>query len=181
MFIKLADLPQEGRHLEATWPARTIGLGHGGELQSKSASAQVLVIGEGNGYRIKGSAEAEGVLTCARCLEAVTWQGSLPVDALALPQSEISQKSGDHRMTMDTVDHAYFEGEGVELWDLVESAWRLALPQRILCSEDCSGLCASCGTNLNENSCGCEAEGPQDETKKALAGLLEQMKENHHG
>lgn len=32
----------------------------------------------------------------------------------------------------------------------------LNLPTRVLCKDDCKGLCHICGTNLNEMSCDCE-------------------------
>ena len=32
----------------------------------------------------------------------------------------------------------------------------LNLPTRVLCKEDCKGLCQVCGTNLNEKSCDCD-------------------------
>lgn len=32
----------------------------------------------------------------------------------------------------------------------------LALPMSAVCREDCKGLCAQCGQNLNEKQCGCE-------------------------
>lgn len=41
--------------------------------------------------------------------------------------------------------------------DAVEYA-RLAVPMKILCSEDCKGLCIKCGANLNEKSCDCKED-----------------------
>ncbi len=32
----------------------------------------------------------------------------------------------------------------------------LNIPQKILCGDDCKGLCPICGTNLNVDSCNCE-------------------------
>lgn len=39
--------------------------------------------------------------------------------------------------------------------DAVEYA-ELAIPMKVLCSEDCKGLCTHCGTNLNEGTCDCK-------------------------
>jgi uncharacterized protein len=34
----------------------------------------------------------------------------------------------------------------------------LAIPMKILCNEDCKGLCSMCGINQNENECNCVAD-----------------------
>lgn len=39
--------------------------------------------------------------------------------------------------------------------DLVLSDILLAMPSKILCKEDCRGLCSSCGADLNEGDCNC--------------------------
>ena len=39
--------------------------------------------------------------------------------------------------------------------DVLEYA-KLALPMKMLCSDDCKGLCPQCGTNLNEGRCNCK-------------------------
>ena len=36
-----------------------------------------------------------------------------------------------------------------------------SLPEKVLCREDCKGLCPMCGKNLNEGACGCRQE-PSD-------------------
>lgn len=45
--------------------------------------------------------------------------------------------------------------------DVFEYA-ELSVPMKKLCSEDCKGLCPKCGTNLNENNCGCKLEIEND-------------------
>ena len=43
----------------------------------------------------------------------------------------------------------------LDLDELLRSDILLELPYKYLCSEDCKGLCVSCGKNLNEGPCGC--------------------------
>lgn len=43
----------------------------------------------------------------------------------------------------------------LDLDELLRSDILLELPYKYLCSEECKGLCASCGKNLNEGPCGC--------------------------
>ena len=44
----------------------------------------------------------------------------------------------------------------LDLEDTVRTDVLLELPGKVLCSEDCKGLCCQCGKNLNEGSCTCE-------------------------
>ena len=43
----------------------------------------------------------------------------------------------------------------LDLRAAIRETWLLSAPAYVQCSEDCKGLCANCGTNLNERTCGC--------------------------
>lgn len=60
----------------------------------------------------------------------------------------------------------------VELDTLATNDLLPELPQRILCAEDCKGLCPTCGRNLNEGDCGCRKTAG-DPRMEALRRLLE--------
>jgi uncharacterized protein len=51
----------------------------------------------------------------------------------------------------------YYQGEGLLLEDAVREQVLLALPLKLICREDCKGLCPQCGKNLNEGACSCAA------------------------
>jgi uncharacterized protein len=51
----------------------------------------------------------------------------------------------------------YYQGEGLLLEDAVREQVLLALPLKMICREDCKGLCPQCGKNLNEGDCSCTA------------------------
>ncbi len=45
--------------------------------------------------------------------------------------------------------------------DIAEQVWEtllLLLPPKVLCNEDCLGLCPECGADLNEGACGCSQQ-----------------------
>ena len=60
----------------------------------------------------------------------------------------------------------------IDLDELVMSDLLLTLPMKHLCREDCKGLCAQCGKNLNEGDCGC-IKKPVDPRLEALRKLLD--------
>lgn len=60
-----------------------------------------------------------------------------------------------------------------QLTELLEEEF----PFRILCREDCAGLCPRCGKDLNEGSCQCESD-EIDPRLAPLKDILEKMKKN---
>jgi uncharacterized protein len=59
----------------------------------------------------------------------------------------------------DELDLSFYEGDQVDLSPLVREQIILALPTRPLCRDNCKGLCASCGINLNTQACSCTVSG----------------------
>ena len=48
-----------------------------------------------------------------------------------------------------------FDGDIIDIGDLVRDIIISAQPTKHLCKEDCKGLCSVCGANLNKTDCGC--------------------------
>ena len=63
------------------------------------------------------------------------------------------------------------EGDRADLDDIVRTVFVLNLDSKLLCKEDCAGLCHRCGKNLNEGPCNCQKE--LDPRFAALKQLLE--------
>lgn len=65
----------------------------------------------------------------------------------------------DYRLSVKNICHYYklAEVETVDLTDDIRQDILLSLPQqRVLCEENCKGLCPLCGQNLNVRDCGCD-------------------------
>ncbi|MCP9451643.1 MAG: DUF177 domain-containing protein [Nitrospira sp.] len=52
----------------------------------------------------------------------------------------------------------YYSGDHLELAPMLREQLILASPMHPLCKEDCLGLCAQCGKDLNEGPCHCRGE-----------------------
>ena len=61
----------------------------------------------------------------------------------------------------------------LDIKELVYTDIMLSLPTKLLCKEDCRGLCHTCGRNLNESSCDCGAD-----TVDPRLAVLRQLLEN---
>jgi len=90
-------------------------------------------------------------LDCDRCLESyeTTLEAGGPM-LFVLGESPQDEEIDDTEMAYvprNTVD--------LDLSELIRDMLILALPGRRLCSEECRGLCPSCGANLNLHECNC--------------------------
>ena len=59
-------------------------------------------------------------------------------------------------MTEDS-DEPYIDGYLLDVDALVRNELFVHMPLRVLCKEDCKGICKRCGTNLNLGTCDCDA------------------------
>jgi uncharacterized protein len=119
----------------------------------------------------KGDFATAVQLQCSRCLADFSIPVSSPLDE----QFEIA----DEEAPVDEEDSPEFESDNdlqslftnymLDITELIRQALILALPLRPLCREECSGLCLTCGQNLNEARCDCD--------KKADASPLSNLAE----
>ena len=87
---------------------------------------------------------------CDRCAVAFTHPFHLPVEAI-LVQQLMDEKNED--------DWTFLLTDGcADLDDIVTTAFVLNLDSKFLCSQNCRGLCAVCGKNLNDGPCDCKPE-----------------------
>ena len=63
------------------------------------------------------------------------------------------------------------ESDAVDLDEVLETLFVLDMDSKFLCREDCKGLCAQCGANLNDGPCGCKK--PIDPRLAVLEQLLD--------
>jgi len=119
--------------------------------------------------RLRAKYAGKFELLCARCLESVKQHLTGEFDLIFRPAS-VDAEAGEHAITEDETEIGYYEESGLPLEDAVREQVLLTLPGRILCQEDCKGLCPTCGVNRNTTDCKC-SETPADPRWKALAGL----------
>ena len=71
---------------------------------------------------------------------------------------------------------ALFDGQELDLVDIIEQTLDFKIPASVLCKEDCKGLCPVCGQNLNTKSCDCEDTG-LDPRMSVVRDLFKNFKE----
>jgi uncharacterized protein len=129
----------EGRRLDVEVPVEKFDFG--GQSYSVPGSvvdATLDVSHTTTGYSLRLRFDTELRGPCMRCLESA--EPTLEVDA-----REIDQPGGGEEMSSP-----YLEEGQLDMRAWARDALALALPTQIVCREDCRGLCAVCGENLNE-------------------------------
>lgn len=104
----------------------------GGQVPARVDASRTTT---GWALRLRFAGRLEG--PCMRCLERA--DRTVEVDA-----REIDQPGGGEELASP-----YLEGDEVDLRAWARDALALALPTQVVCRDDCRGLCAVCGENLN--------------------------------
>ena len=101
--------------------------------------------------------------TCDRCASPFDREIDHPINVVL-----VTEMAND-----ENEDECVFplEGDSADLDDIVRTVFVLNLDSKLLCKEDCQGLCHRCGKNLNEGPCNCQKE--LDPRFAALKQLLE--------
>ena len=105
--------------------------------------------------------------TCRRCLEPVVVNVETDIRALFTQDPDAFEDPDSYPLAPDA-------GE-IDLAPAVREELILAVPQYVLCREDCRGLCPRCGQDLNAGPCGCPPAA--DLRWQALAALKGKLRD----
>ncbi|MDD2956720.1 MAG: DUF177 domain-containing protein [Oscillospiraceae bacterium] len=98
---------------------------------------------------------------CDRCGKPLSLEREIPYSCLLA--EEIQNEDNDEIVLL--------QAGKVDVGELARTAFILEMDTKTLCSEDCKGLCARCGADLNLGPCSCQKE--VDPRLAVLAKLLE--------
>ncbi len=116
--------------------------------------------------RVQGTLQGTLQVACHRCLKPFSWPLDEKVDVY-LVQEDSLKRSEETELEAKDLDYEFFDGIIIEIDQLVAEQIFLALPVKILCSENCRGLCSNCGADLNEEPCSCE----KNSARSPIVGL----------
>jgi DUF177 domain-containing protein len=142
----------EGRRLALAVPIEPMMLGSerytaepsahassGSPVRSSGVPVELTVsrmTGGGYALRLRFSAAVAGA--CMRCLKP------------AAPSVEVDAREVDRPGGGEELDSPYVHEETLDLAGWARDAFALAMPAKVLCREDCAGLCPVCAVDLNE-------------------------------
>jgi uncharacterized protein len=106
---------------------------------------------------VNGHVSGRAAVECDRCLKQV----ELPVDAdfeLEYVTGPTYESSEAAELTENEMSVAVFDGEAIDVDEIVKEQVLLAVPTRTLCQPDCKGICPECGIDKNTGDCACETK-----------------------
>ena len=98
---------------------------------------------------IQGTVDFTALIPCGRCLEEVPTKIHFDIEKkLPINGAEVSEEE------MDESD--YLIGFDLDVDRLIYEEILVNWPMKVLCNEDCKGICKVCGINLNKGDCNCQ-------------------------
>jgi uncharacterized protein len=169
----LADITADGLSLVGEAMAEELGLTEDEAVVLGPLAVSLDLTNVEGLVAVTGVLEGTIVRECVRCLEEYEDPLAFSVRAAFIPEPKSAPrhpKRVDPRKARAKVveaeqeeepdDQYQYQGNQLELAPMLREHVILSAPMQPLCSDDCLGLCARCGKNLNEGPCQCAAEPP---------------------
>ncbi len=159
LLINVAQIPPEGLVIdEALVPAEvhvegeeTFELAPHGRLDCRVDKV------DGVSIHVRGRLAAALDMVCSRCLETFKFPIDQELDLFYLRHAADAASEEEEEVELKDRDMvvAYYQGDRLDLGDMIREQFFLAVPVKPLCREECRGRCPSCGKNRNESTCAC--------------------------
>ena len=115
---------------------------------SKPLHIKGMITNNTKSLEFSGEVTGEMGVQCARCRKDLT----VPVEYKI---SEVIMQDNGEEIDEDVL---VINGEEIDIYDVIINNFLMNVEGKYLCSEDCKGLCANCGADLNLGECGCDNE-----------------------
>ena len=176
----VSDITSEGLSLIGEATAEELGLAEADATLRGPLSVSLDLTQADGMIAVTGVLEGTVVRQCVRCLKEYDDPLAFSVHAAFAREGKEAKAGGrppkliEPRKGRPTLakaeaqieeeaegdDRYFYQGDHVELAPMLREHIILAAPMRPLCREECAGLCARCGKDLNDGPCQCPAEAP---------------------
>jgi len=148
MKLTVSEIPEEGLQLDINDIVAPEGI----TAAPLSVTAHLNIIREGRDVIISGSFRTVIETECVRCLGET--KSSLDKEFLVIYHPSTEMK-GDLELQKGDLEASFYANDEIDLKEMLEEQVVLHCPINPLCDEQCKGLCAKCGINLNLETCDC--------------------------
>ncbi|MFC2034509.1 DUF177 domain-containing protein [Chloroflexota bacterium] len=124
---------------------------------NSSVQGQIRLMRTDRGILTRGGLHTEIGLICSRCLKFFHYPLTLGIEEEYFPITEVTT-GASIPLPDEPGCFSIDENNILDLSDAIRQYALLAFPMKPLCSEDCTGLCSTCGCNLNQGHCNCSSE-----------------------
>jgi uncharacterized protein len=181
LLIDIPRIPPDGFEIDEALTPESLHLESETEfrlLPGARLHAHVELV-DGTTAHVRGRLGADLEPECGRCLEHYPVRIDQELDLFYLPRAaeEPQAEEEDVELSDRDVVVGYYDRDRLDLGDAMREQLFLSLPLKLLCREDCRGLCPTCGKNLNAGDCGCPpAQEPEDPRLASLRRLIDDKK-----
>jgi len=177
LLIDIPRIPEDGLDLDEALEPAVVHLENEPDfaLRSGARLAAHVELVDGTTVHVRGRLTGEVEPECGRCLERYGLPIRQELDLFYLPRSAGQPEDEEEEVELSDRDVVvgYYDGDRLDLAEVMREQLLLAVPLKSLCREDCRGLCPTCGNNLNAGACGCAPpEAPEDPRLAPLRRLV---------
>jgi uncharacterized protein len=176
MIFKIDEIYGEGLDFEVLESKHNFDIDSPDCSLTQSVKVQGKLEKTGPEILCQGLLETGLSVACSRCLANFDFSVKNKLKVHFIPGVEGSKPGNEIELTDLDVEQEFYEEGQINLSSSVRDLILLSLPQIRLCRKDCAGLCPQCGTNLNENDCGCEKHESCDPRLAVLQQLKDKLK-----
>lgn len=164
LHIRISEIPRDGLDVVAargkSWISGLLeGLNPYPLRTCRLVSAELFLSLEGRDLMTSGSFTAEGEGVCDRCTEPVSVRIEKEFHAALVPRDHGPAETRDLELHGEDLEIGFYDGGGIDVADIFWEQVALALPVKVLCRDDCLGVCPRCGADRNRAVCSCREEG----------------------
>jgi uncharacterized protein len=154
MLIELSKLEDGRGKIDHVYAQSELELGDERVDLAEEVTASVKIRRKGSQVAVDGTVETVVEVECDRCLKPVRLplKAVFSLEYLNKGEYEASEVA---ELTEQEMDVSVFEGDKIDLDEIVREQILLFVPARALCVENCRGICSTCGADLNAGDCGC--------------------------
>jgi len=163
LLIHVSKIPPEGLSIDTPLSPGEVHLDGEDSFELKGGTLRCHVErGDDDTVHVRGRLQAEVALSCGRCLEPFTLAVDQELDLFYLPHESGQDREEEDEVGLSDRDVvvAYYDGDRLDLGDVIREQLFLTVPLSRLCRQECRGLCPHCGTNRNQKDCACPTEEP---------------------
>lgn len=163
MIVNVSEIKDGGLSLDLTRGPGWLGGSEKSEVASVDSDIEfhIDLLRTAGDISVRGKIGFLAIARCSRCLSDVRFDANLEVKLILSPSdTEKKEEAGGE------IDYETYRGRKIDLNGYMREQVNLSLPYKVVCAEDCRGLCSGCGRNLNEQQCSCETH--QEDSRFAV-------------
>jgi uncharacterized protein len=166
VFVQLSlsqigeEVTQIDHDLDMDWLSQLLSGKHTADFRVVGGHrARIFARRMGLDVHLSGECTLKLKTECAACMATYDLEVPVAFSLTLKPRPNSGQTlSDDVELSKEDLEECYYQGDVIDLTDILREQIILALPMYPRCSPDCRGLCPVCGINLNQETCDCQRE-----------------------